>query len=316
MTIFHKNSLRLQTVGWPKLVKRQSVLILLGRKNMIRKLFVTLILTMIFSINIVAAPWITMKITYNYNTYDYSAEAVYVNVNGKKLDNLPMEPIILNGTTLVPAREVCEAFGAIVDWKKETEEIYIAYEDSIVVLKINSTNANLNGINNTLSVPARIINNKTMIPVRFVSEAFNKKVDWSNDERTIFIKDEANAGESQAQQTTENVNESLQNANSFGQNIMFDSVNKTLILKNSNTAFDAQANNITYSNDEKTVTVSFNSNLGTSINAGSYPINNNGITDVIYTEDNGKSVFKFNADKKLNIKIESDKTYVYIILQG
>lgn len=146
-----------------------------------------LFLSLILTTGVWAAPWVNLRLTYDYTVHNYNAEAVYIKINGLELEGLEMPPIIMNNFTLVPAREVLETLGAVVDWKKETEEIYIAYEDDITIIKINSNNANCNGVIKEMPVPFKIINNKTMVPVRFISEAFGFGVNWVNDERTIYI---------------------------------------------------------------------------------------------------------------------------------
>lgn len=142
---------------------------------------------LVFSNTAFSAPWVNLKLTYDFAVHNYNAEAVYIKINGNPLEDLPMPPIIMNNMTLVPAREVLEPLGAVVDWKKDTEELFIAYEDSIAIAKIGSKTVNCNGVNKELELAPKIINNKTMVPVRFVSEIFDFKVEWVNSERTIYI---------------------------------------------------------------------------------------------------------------------------------
>lgn len=150
-------------------------------------IFFVFFLFILFALNINAAPWINLNLTYDGTIHHYNAESVYLYVNGSKIENLPMPPIIINGTTLVPAREALEPLGAVVDWKKETNEVFVAYNDSIVILKIGSNTANVNGNIINISIPAKIINNKTMVPVRFIAESFGLDVNWDNESRNINI---------------------------------------------------------------------------------------------------------------------------------
>ena len=66
---------------------------------------------------------VNMTLTYDYTQHKYSAEEVFVAINGNKLTGLKMPPIVLNNFTLVPAREVFEAMGATVEWKKDLEQV-------------------------------------------------------------------------------------------------------------------------------------------------------------------------------------------------
>jgi hypothetical protein len=194
----------------------------------------------------------------------------------------------------------------------------------------------VNGTVKELSVPARIINNKTMIPVRFVSEAFNKDVEWSNPERTIYIKDKISdtttesttqavqtntevsiqtttqAAEQSTQTTTQT---DAQQSNTFDQNIMYDAVNKTLILKNTNSSFTVDEKNVEYSDDDKTMKIQFESSVGDSIKNGIYTVGTNGVSSINYAVENGKTTVTIKSDSKLEASVEMDKTYVYITLK-
>lgn len=149
--------------------------------------------------------YLYMDITYSGKTEVYSAQEVYILVDGRELTELPMPPIIFEGYTLVPAREVFEALGASVEWKADLEQVYIQYKDILTVLTIDFETAYVNGVERQMSVPARIINDKTMIPVRFVSEAIGLNVGWSNETRTISITTAEVVTEETVAPTTESI---------------------------------------------------------------------------------------------------------------
>ncbi len=134
-----------------------------------------------------AASWLNTTLDYDGSLHPYKVEAVDLYVNGVYMNDLSMPPIILESTTLVPAREVFEALGALVEWKPETNQVMILYDAKIVILTINELSANVNGAQMPLTVPAKIINGKTMLPVRFTSEAFGLNVGWENATRVIDI---------------------------------------------------------------------------------------------------------------------------------
>ncbi len=155
-----------------------------------KNLFLTFFtISLIFMINICAfaAPYVNFKITYDGKTYTYNKERVYLYVNSKQVENLPLEPIILNDYTLVPARESFEKIGASVTWIKDTDQVQVVYKDMVVLMKINDNNATVNGQLFNMSIPPKLINSKTMIPVRFVSEAMGLTVNWDNNTRIINI---------------------------------------------------------------------------------------------------------------------------------
>ncbi len=131
--------------------------------------------------------YITLNLRYDYQDHYYNAEEVFVAIDGKKLTDLPMPPIILNGYSLVPAREVFEGLGAKVVWQKEVEQVYVTYGSNKVMIPIGSVKAYVNGDAHTMQTEAKIINNKTMIPLRFVSTALGFDIDWNKDTRIANI---------------------------------------------------------------------------------------------------------------------------------
>jgi hypothetical protein len=92
------------------------------------------------------------------------------------------------GTTLVPLRVITEAFGASVTWVNETQEIILDYPDVSVTLQIDSTKAQVNSHEETLSVaPTLSENGVTMVPLRFLSETFGATVSYDNETSAITV---------------------------------------------------------------------------------------------------------------------------------
>ena len=107
-------------------------------------------------------------------------------LNGKQLD-FEVPPVIQNSRTMVPLRSIFEAMGANVYWDA-TSRIVTASKGAItVVLPINSSITKVNGNECNLDVPARIVNNRTLAPLRLVGEAFGGRVDWDGNTKTIYI---------------------------------------------------------------------------------------------------------------------------------
>ena len=96
-------------------------------------------------------------------------------------------PAIVDGRTLIPARALFEALGGTVNWNEASREVDVSIGDVNIKLKINSGKAYINGTEKTLDVPARIMENRTMIPVRFVSEAAGCQVSWDEKNRIVDI---------------------------------------------------------------------------------------------------------------------------------
>ena len=69
----------------------------------------------------------------------------------------------------------------------ETRTVTIVGRDNEIVLKIGETTAYVNGEVYELDVPANVIEGRTMVPIRFVSEAIGAVVDWDGETKTVII---------------------------------------------------------------------------------------------------------------------------------
>ena len=93
-----------------------------------------------------------------------------------KYDNV--EPTIIGGNTLIPVRALTDSLGANLLWKQSKKLIKIKLMNKTIELTINSNIAIVNGKEVKLQVPAKSINGRVLIPLRFVSEIFSKTVEW------------------------------------------------------------------------------------------------------------------------------------------
>ncbi len=100
---------------------------------------------------------------------------------------LAAPPLMLNGTTLVPMRQLFEAQGAVLSWNRPSKTVTATKSSTTLTYRIGEVTANLNGKMISLSVPGKIVEGNTMIPLRFVSEALGSTVKWDALTRTIRI---------------------------------------------------------------------------------------------------------------------------------
>ena len=113
-------------------------------------------------------------------------DEITVLFDGELID-FDQTPIIENGRTLVPMRAIFEAFGAKVDWDGDTKTVTAYKDDSVITLSIDDVNAYKNNELITLDVPARLINDRTMVPVRFIAESLDINTDWNGDLRQVIL---------------------------------------------------------------------------------------------------------------------------------
>ena len=111
---------------------------------------------------------------------------IQVLIDGKGL-TFDQPPILDNGRTLVPLRAIFEALGATVDWNASSNTIIATKDSSVIIMKIGNKNISVNGKTVTLDVPPKIVNGRTLVPVRAVAEGFSAGVDWDGDTKSVFI---------------------------------------------------------------------------------------------------------------------------------
>ncbi len=116
-------------------------------------------------------------------------EAV-MRVNGaeKPIDEQGTAPVIVQNRTLLPVRSVVEELGGSVEWNGETREVTLRVGGDTVRLTINSTTAYRNDEEKTLDVAPTVLNNRTMLPIRFIAESFRFEVAYDEATKTVSIK--------------------------------------------------------------------------------------------------------------------------------
>lgn len=105
------------------------------------------------------------------------ANDIEILFNGDKLI-CDVPPVEIENRVLVPVRAILEKAGAIVDFNFDTNVVTITKDSTIVKLATGSKVAHVNDEEKVLDVPATEINDRMMIPVRFVSENLGLNVGW------------------------------------------------------------------------------------------------------------------------------------------
>ena len=96
-------------------------------------------------------------------------------------------PFIENGRTLAPVRTL-EHFGMTVSWNGEENLVTVTKGNDEIKIKIGENTATVNGAEKTLDVPAKIVNQRTYVPLRFIAETLNMKVEWDDENQTVILK--------------------------------------------------------------------------------------------------------------------------------
>ena len=142
---------------------------------------------------------------YKFCNYDelkrsVSETSLYVQLNNRIL-GFSTPPVMEEDRMLVPMRFLFEQMGAEVNWDENTQTATATVPVSTdaqlrtlgaetaksVTFAIDDTTATVNGSTAEMDVPARLVNDKTMVPLRFLSENLGCTVDWDDATNTAII---------------------------------------------------------------------------------------------------------------------------------
>ncbi len=109
-----------------------------------------------------------------------------VNVDGNKIAS-DVPPMIVNFRTMIPMRAVFEALGAEVSWDETVQRVTAKKGSKSIEITVGSHVMAADGKELLLDSPAFIFEDRIMIPVRAVSEAFGYGVSWNEDIKTVNV---------------------------------------------------------------------------------------------------------------------------------
>lgn len=113
-----------------------------------------------------------------------AAADVAIIIDGQNVPS-DVSPTIISGRTMVPVRVIGEYLNASVVWDNSTRTATITKGSTTLKLTEGQYSYTLNGTTNSLDVPVTIIGNRTMAPLRVISEALGAGVLWANN--TVYV---------------------------------------------------------------------------------------------------------------------------------
>ncbi len=100
-------------------------------------------------------------------------------------------PATVNDRTFVPLRAIGEALGAVVDWSEEEQKVTMTREgvtNELVIGSLTARRTDTDGTKEiTLDAAPFTANDRTLVPVRYIAESFDMKVDWTEETQTVSI---------------------------------------------------------------------------------------------------------------------------------
>ena len=118
----------------------------------------------------------------------YAADSIQVKVDGANIE-FDVPPQIVNNRTMVPMRAIFEKLQAEVQWDDATKTIIAKRGTTIIRIKIGDNILYVNNKPVTLDSPAQVIQGRTMVPVRAISESFCLEVEWDWDSKIVLIRE-------------------------------------------------------------------------------------------------------------------------------
>ena len=112
---------------------------------------------------------------------------ITVYVNGEKI-SFDQPPIIQNDYTLVPMRKIFEALDAQVIWDEAEQTVLALHQGDSILLRIGEAGLYKNGaLVYTMPVPAQLLQERTLVPLRAVAESLGASVGWDGIDYVVTI---------------------------------------------------------------------------------------------------------------------------------
>ncbi len=104
-------------------------------------------------------------------------------------EEIPLDapPILHEGVTMLPIRQVVEAIGGTVEWNGDRQEISLRYEGVVVTMNLGQAGAFVNGRVSVLEQPPMLSGGRTLVPLRFATESLGCSVLWEPETQEILI---------------------------------------------------------------------------------------------------------------------------------
>lgn len=113
-------------------------------------------------------------------------DEISVYIDGQKIE-FDVQPVMIDDRVLVPMRAIFEALGAEVDWDDENQTVAGMTDGVVVQVTIGEFTMLRNMVEIPIDVPAQLISDRTLVPLRAVSEPFGMKVDWDEANQCVIM---------------------------------------------------------------------------------------------------------------------------------
>jgi hypothetical protein len=123
----------------------------------------------------------------NFTAYADETSTINITLNGVSIDSDVAPYINDESRTMVELHSIAEALGATLSWDSDTSTVTITYNSSVFTLVIGELQYTLDGTTYSMDTAASIVDGRTMVPVRFITEALGLEVSWDSTTYTVII---------------------------------------------------------------------------------------------------------------------------------
>lgn len=109
-----------------------------------------------------------------------------VSIDGQ-IHVIDQPPIIVNSSTMVPIRFIIEAMGGEVLWDADSRKVTLIRGRHLIEMWLDEEEMNFNGRKITAPVAPTVINSRTLVPVRVLSEHLGWDVYWDPDTQSVKL---------------------------------------------------------------------------------------------------------------------------------
>lgn len=141
---------------------------------------------------LVAGILVAVLLLSSFSVIAFAEEYVTVVLNGQTLEfDVPAQ--IIDDRTMVPMRKIFESLGADVTWIEKNQVIIATKGSKIIAMAINSDVMLVTDLETgkedrlTLDVPPMLVDDRTLVPLRAISESLGCNVEWNEAEQTVYI---------------------------------------------------------------------------------------------------------------------------------
>lgn len=157
---------------------------------------------------------------------------IKIKVNGKYITP-DTSPFITNSSTYVPIKFISSALNINdITWNPISKSVTIKDKNTTVILFVNKNYGYINNKYTQLDNNVLIANSRTFVPIRFISECFDTKVDWKDN--TVIINSKSSNSTTSGNSTSSNISSTTKPNSSTSNSTQNNSSNTNTLIGSNN----------------------------------------------------------------------------------